>query len=146
MILNVSPLRKEPLRNRVPAPPALAAANSSWRGLTQNRLFLRLLTAWFLNALANAIPAILFPLYCAVVLETGEQTRNLLLGLYFTSAVIGIPAWLYLSNRLGKHRAWSIAMLLTCPAFAVAAGNPAIVIKRYDFAQNQWVKTNTKLG
>ena len=109
------------LLRRVPAPPALAAANSSWRGLTQNRLFLRLLTAWFLNALANAIPAILFPLYCASVLETGEQTRNLLLGLYFTSAVIGIPAWLYLSNRLGKHRAWSIAMLLTCPAFAVAA-------------------------
>jgi Na+/melibiose symporter-like transporter len=105
----------------VPAPPALAAAGSSWRGLTQNRLFLRLLTAWFLNALANAIPAILFPLYCSHVLATDEQTRNLLLGLYFSSAVIGIPAWLYLSRRLGKHRAWSLAMLLTCPAFAVAA-------------------------
>ena len=105
----------------VPAPPAPAAADSSWRGLTQNRLFLRLLTAWFLNALANAIPAILFPLYCASVLGTDEQTRNLLLGLYFTSAVIGIPLWLNLSRRLGKHRAWAVAMLLTCPAFAVAA-------------------------
>jgi Na+/melibiose symporter-like transporter len=109
------------LLRRVPAPQPLAAAGSSWRGLTQNRLFLRLLGAWFLNALANAIPAILFPLYCATVLETTDQTRNILLGLYFTSAVIGIPAWLNLSHRLGKHRAWSIAMLLTCPAFAVAA-------------------------
>lgn len=109
------------LLRRVPAPPALAAAGSSWRGLTQNLLFLRLLSAWFLNALANAIPAILFPLYCASVLETTDQSRNILLGIYFTSAVIGIPAWLKLSQRLGKHRAWSIAMLLTCPAFAIAA-------------------------
>ena len=64
------------LLRRVPEPPPQAAAGSSWRGLTQNRLFLRLLGAWFINALANAIPAILFPLYCASVLLADDQTRN----------------------------------------------------------------------
>lgn len=109
------------LLRRVPEPGARRPAASSWRGLTRNRLFLRLLLAWFLNGLANGIPAVLFPLYCAYVLEVDDQTRNLLLALYFVSAVVGIPVWLGLSGRVSKHRAWCLAMALTCPAFAVAA-------------------------
>ena len=109
------------LARNVPLPQEFARAQGSWRGITQNRLFLRLLLAWFLNGLANGIPAVLLPLYCAHVLDVSDQTRNLLLALYFTSAVIGIPFWLYLSHRYGKHRSWSLAMSVTCPAFAVAA-------------------------
>lgn len=109
------------LARNVPLPRAIATAHGSWRGITGNRLFLRLLLAWFLNGLANGIPAVLFPLYCAHVLDVSDQTRNLLLAVYFTSAVIGIPFWLYLSHRYGKHRSWSLAMTVTCPAFAVAA-------------------------
>jgi Na+/melibiose symporter-like transporter len=109
------------LLKRVPSPAPHAPATSSWRGITQNRLFLRLLSAWFVNGLANGIPAVLFPLYCAYVLGATDQERNLLLALYFISAVIGIPLWLSLSRRISKHKAWSLAMIITCPAFATAA-------------------------
>jgi Na+/melibiose symporter-like transporter len=50
-----------------------------------------------------------------------DQTRNLLLALYFGCAVAGIPLWLALSRRLSRHHAWALAMAITCPAFAVAA-------------------------
>ena len=109
------------LLKRVPDPVMQRPARTDWRGLGDNRLFLRLLAAWFINALANAIPAVLFVFYCSYVLELDDQSRNLLLALYFSCAVAGIPLWVTLSKRLSKHRAWSLAMVLTCPAFAVAA-------------------------
>jgi Na+/melibiose symporter-like transporter len=109
------------LLSRVPRPAALPRTDASWRGITSNRLFLRLLGAWFVNGLANGIPAVLFPLYCTYVLVVDDQTRNLLLALYFGCAVAGIPLWLALSRTLSKHRAWALAMVVTCPAFAVAA-------------------------
>lgn len=109
------------LLRRLPPPAPREPAPSGWRGLAGNRLFVRLLAAWFLNGLAGAIPAVLFPLYCTHVLQVEDQTRNLLLALYFGSAVAGIPLWLVLSRRFDKHRAWSLGMLIACPAFAFAA-------------------------
>lgn len=108
------------LLTRVPAPAVYRRARSDWQGIQKNRLFLRLLGAWFVNGLANGIPAVLFTFYCAHVLMVDDQTRNLLLALYFGCAVVGIPLWLYLSRRLAKNRAWSLAMMLTCPAFVLA--------------------------
>lgn len=109
------------LLTRVPLPTIRRPARADWRGIQQNRLFLRLLTAWFINGLANGIPAVLFTFYCAHVLVVDDQTRNLLLALYLGCAVAGIPIWVLLSRRLSKHMAWSVAMTLTCPAFALAA-------------------------
>jgi len=109
------------LLTRVPAPATRRPARIDWRGIQKNRLFLRLLGAWFINGLANGIPAVLFTFYCAHVLMVDDQTRNLLLALYLGCAVAGIPVWVLLSRRLSKHLAWSLAMTLTCPAFAVAA-------------------------
>ena len=109
------------LLTRVAQPPARSPARSDWRGVCRNKLFLRLLTAWFVNGLANAIPAVLFTFYCAHILSVDDQTRNLLLALYFSFAVVGIPVWVLLSRHLSKHMTWSLAMILTCPAFAVAA-------------------------
>ncbi len=109
------------LATRVPDPAARRPARADWRGLQHNRLFLRLLSAWFINGLANGIPAVLFTFYCAHVLAVDGQARNLLLALYLLCAVAGIPLWVRLGARLGRHRAWTIAMLVTCPAFAVAS-------------------------
>jgi len=109
------------LLRRVPQPPPMRPQRNDWRGILRNRLFLRLLSAWFINGLSNGIPAVLFTFYCAYVLAVDDQTRNLLLALYFGCAVAGIPLWSLLSRRLSKHRAWSLAMSLTVPAFAVAA-------------------------
>ncbi|MBL95184.1 MAG: MFS transporter [Magnetovibrio sp.] len=87
------------------------------RILFSNRLFLRLLLAWFLNGLANGIPAALFFLYLEHGLGVDESKRPLFILLYFLSAVVTIPIWSSLSFHFGKHRAWCYAMLLASLAF-----------------------------
>jgi Na+/melibiose symporter-like transporter len=82
-----------------------------------NGPFLRLLSAWFVNGVANGIPAALFPLYMGHVLEAGETPQGLLVLTYFLCGILAIPAWLALSRRVGKHRAWGVAMVLACAAF-----------------------------
>ena len=82
-----------------------------------NRPFIRLLSAWFVNGLANGLPAVLFPLYLEHALEAGPVARGVLILTYFLSGVAAIPLWLYLSRRWGKHRVWCGAMALACAAF-----------------------------
>jgi glycoside/pentoside/hexuronide:cation symporter, GPH family len=82
----------------------------------RNRPFLRLIAAYLLNGIANGLPATLFLLFVANVLGQPERAGLLLL-LYFLTGVAGIPLWLRLSRRIGKHRAWSAAMLWACLAF-----------------------------
>lgn len=102
-----------------PGPGHRAGARSLLAGLHRNRAFLRLIVAWFLNGLANGLPAALFPLYLAHGLRVGEELQGALIFGYFVSGVAAIPLWLQLSRRLGKHRAWCAAMLLCCAAFVV---------------------------
>ncbi len=83
----------------------------------RNGPFLRLLSAWFVNGVANGIPAALFPLYMGHVLEAGEAAQGILVLIYFLCGVLAIPIWLALSRLYGKHRAWGTAMILACAAF-----------------------------
>ncbi len=99
--------------------PARAANPSAWRDLKNNRLFLRLLGAWFVNGLANGFPAVCFPLYVQYVLGAEETIRNGFLLLYFLCAVAAIPLWLPLARRFGKHRTWCTAMIMAIVAFAL---------------------------
>lgn len=85
--------------------------------LIRNKPFLRLLGAWFVNGVANGIPSALFFLYLDHALGISDADRPLFVLAYFLAAVAAIPVWLYLSRRLGKHRAWCWAMVLTCAAF-----------------------------
>ena len=89
------------------------------RALRANRPFLRLLSAWFLNGLANGIPAALFFVYLEYGLGSGAQQRSYFVLAYFLSAVLSIPFWQWLSRRFGKHRVWCGAMVAACLAFAV---------------------------
>ncbi|MFK8034259.1 MAG: MFS transporter [Hyphomicrobiales bacterium] len=87
--------------------------------LRQNREFMRLLVAFFINGLANGLPATLFLLFVGNVL--GEASaQGPLLFVYFLCGILGVPIWLKLSDRLGKHRTWCIAMLLALPVFLMA--------------------------
>jgi len=70
----------------------------------------KLLPAYFLNSIANALPATLFILYVSYVLQTPEKI-GLLLSFYFLSAIVGIPLWLTIAKRTDKHRSWCIALL-----------------------------------
>ena len=108
---------------RVPEPRDFSTqrlkAGETLRALAANRPFLRLLAAFFLNGLANGIPATLFLYFVSSVLKA-EALRGPLLFFYFACGIAGVPLALWLARRIGKHRAWCWAMLATCAAFAVA--------------------------
>jgi len=86
-----------------------------------NRAFLRLVGAYLLNGIANGLPATLFLLFVGHVIERPDLGGPLLLA-YFLAGVIAIPGWLWLSRRIGKHRAWSAAMLWASLAFVPLLG------------------------
>ncbi|MEM1047892.1 MAG: MFS transporter [Pseudomonadota bacterium] len=85
--------------------------------LRRNKPFLRLATGWFVNGLANGIPAALFLLYLEYALAADGTTRGLFILVYFLCAVAAMPLWTRLSSAYGKHRAWCFAMILACAAF-----------------------------
>lgn len=88
--------------------------------LLANRPFQRLLVAFFFNGLANGLPATLFLFFVARVLQA-EAQQGALLVLYFLCGVVGVPLWLRLAARIGKHRTWCFAMILACLGFLPAA-------------------------
>lgn len=106
---------------RIPEPPPSVEAELRMvEGLkiaARNRPFLRLVTAYFLNGIANGLPATLFLLFVGHVLERPDVAGPLLL-IYFLAGVAAIPFWLRLSRRLGKHRAWVLAMAWASLAFS----------------------------
>ncbi|MEO0438293.1 MAG: MFS transporter [Pseudomonadota bacterium] len=87
------------------------------RLLTKPSLFRRLLAAFFLNGLGNAIPATLFLLYVTQVLEE-PGIAGLMLFLYFICSAVSVPLWLRASKKTSKHFAWSIAVIGSCFFFA----------------------------
>ena len=87
--------------------------------LKRNRPFLRLIAAYFVNGLANAIPATLFLYFVSERLGLPEW-RGPLLFLYFLAGVAGVPIALRAADRFGKHRAWCYAMIVNCALFAAA--------------------------
>ncbi len=89
------------------------------RSLGRNRLFVRLTGAWFVNGLANGLPAAVLPLYLAHGLKAPDDLRPMLIFAYFVAGLAAMPFWLWLSRRVGKHAAWSRAMLLALAAFAL---------------------------
>ncbi|WP_268815691.1 MULTISPECIES: MFS transporter [Spiribacter] len=88
-----------------------------WQLLRHNRPFLRLLAAYVMNGLANGLPASLFTLFVIHVLRAEAWTGPLLL-VYFVVGIAALPGWLWLSRRIGKHRAWALSMLWTSLIFA----------------------------
>lgn len=122
------------LLRQVVEPPAEAAPRlprsrrdlrRSFHDLATNRPFLRLLAAWFVNGLANGVPAALFFIYLEYRLDADTTQRSLFVLLYFVAAVAAIPLWGWASTRLGKHRAWCWAMAAACLVFALVPLIPA---------------------
>jgi Na+/melibiose symporter-like transporter len=109
----------EPARREAPPIAATTAspALSEWRSILANKPFLRLMAGWFVNGLANGLPAVMFPLYLEYALEADAVERGVLIMTYFLAGVLAIPGWVALSRRYGKHRVWCWAMLLACVAF-----------------------------
>ena len=89
------------------------------RSLLRNGLFLRLLSAWFVNGLANGFPAVLFPLFAAYVLGADQLETGVLLACYFLSGVLCAPIWVALVGKIDKHRLWCLAMIIACGSFSL---------------------------
>lgn len=105
----------------VPDRAAGPAAPVPWRRsaalLAANRPFRRLIAAYLANGVANGLPATLFLLFVTEVLAAPDMQGPLLLA-YFLCGILGVPGWLALARRLGKHRAWCWAMAANCAVFA----------------------------
>lgn len=78
----------------------------------------QLLGSFFINSIANAVPATLFLLYVSYVIERPSMAGKLLF-LYFILAAISVPVWIRIAKHTGKHQTWSGAMLLTCVVFSI---------------------------
>lgn len=108
---------------RVPDAGAAANRGNSLRGawdlMRRRSPFRRLLLAFLVNGVANAIPATLFLLYVTHVLNEPGIAGPILF-LYFLCSAISIPFWVMLARRMGKHRTWCIAVLGSCIFFAGA--------------------------
>ncbi|MEO1612662.1 MAG: MFS transporter, partial [Pseudomonadota bacterium] len=89
------------------------------KAIFANRYFTRLLTAYFINGLANALPAGLFLFFIGDLL--GAPDAGWLLLVYFVCAIIGMPFWAWAARKMSKHRAWGWAMIWACLLFAPAA-------------------------
>jgi Na+/melibiose symporter-like transporter len=100
-----------------PAPQARLAWRQGLRVVWRNGPFRRLIAAYFLNGIANGLPATLFLLYVERVLEAPGWT-GVLLFVYFLCGIAAIPLWLRLSRHWGKHRTWVGAMLWAALVFA----------------------------
>jgi Na+/melibiose symporter-like transporter len=97
-----------------------SSALEALAAMRANPHFTRLLSAFLINSLANALPATLFLLFVAQRLGA-EDWRGPLLVTYFLSAIAGMPFWNIVSRRYSKHRAWCIAMIAACAVFLPAA-------------------------
>lgn len=76
----------------------------------------KLFFAFFLNNLANALPATLFLFFVKYVLDLEVKT-GLFLIVYFLSAIITFPLWIKLSLKISKKTTWILSMILASSAF-----------------------------
>jgi Na+/melibiose symporter-like transporter len=104
----------------VPAAPASVVRRPTWREglrlLGSNRALRRGLLAHVVNGTANGLPATLFVLFVAQVLQARELTGPLLAA-YFAAGVAALPAWVWVARRYGKHRAWVASLVLASATF-----------------------------
>jgi len=87
--------------------------------MRHNKPFRRLLLAYLVNGIANGLPSTLFLLFVAHRLVL-EAQQGVFLLVYFVAGLAGVPLAVAAARRLGKHRAWCVAMLATSAAFVWA--------------------------
>ncbi len=104
----------------VPAPGAYALGRVPlWRGtkiVLANAPFRRLIAAFLINGLANGVPATLFFIFVSERIGMPEWGGPLLF-IYFICGIAAVPFWTFVARRIGKHRAWILAMLWACLVF-----------------------------
>ncbi|MFA5120995.1 MFS transporter [Zavarzinia sp.] len=108
---------------KVPEPTLIAGqAHHGWResvaAIRKNGPFLRLITAFLLNATAQAMVATLFFFYVKFILQDPGHGPMLLLT-YFLSGITAVPLWMRLAEHFGKHRTWAFSMISSAGVFLI---------------------------
>lgn len=95
-------------KNYVPSTiPLSSAVKLMWR----NGPFKRLVAAFLLNYTALSMLTVLYLFYIRGVI--GEEERWVyILALFYACNIIGVPFWVWLSRKIGKHRSWAASLLL----------------------------------
>lgn len=71
---------------------------------------------YFLNNLANAIPATLFLIFMNTVLKEKDSNEWILI-IYFFAGLMALPFWTLLSKKTTKKNIWLYSILLACISF-----------------------------
>lgn len=104
----------------VPEPRPVQSRGVSFRQglrvMARNGPFRRLIAAYLLNGTANGLTATLFLLFVEHRLDAPAESGVLLLT-YFLAGILSVPLWLWVSHRIGKHRAWTVGLLAACLGF-----------------------------
>lgn len=104
-------------------PPELLNGHHGWREglrtIRRNGPFLRLISAFMLNSLAQSLSATLFYFFVDYVLG-GRSVAPYLLLLYFLSGIAAVPLWIKLAERYGKHRTWAASMIFSSLVFLIS--------------------------
>jgi len=108
------------------APRPVSAASSESRGVFRAMLlplrnpdFRWLFAVFIVSGIAGAVPGTLILFFVQDVLGR-PGLSGFFLGLYFLCGAAGMPLWIEASRRLGKKRAWIVAMLVAIAAFVWA--------------------------
>jgi Na+/melibiose symporter-like transporter len=85
----------------------------------ENLRFRWLLAVFVLSGIAAAIPSTLVLFFIADVLGAADRA-GLFLVVYFLCGALGMPAWVWVSRRIGKRNAWLAGMAMSVAAFVWA--------------------------
>jgi len=91
------------------APQAAIHWMDSGRLLLKNTLLRRVLLADLLVGVAPGITGALYVFFASYVMEL-PQSASFLLLIYFVAGFLGVPIWLRIAHRIGKHKTLAIAM------------------------------------
>ncbi len=119
-VAGVWSLRAPPAQNR--AVMQVTASASGMSRVRQNSSFRWLLCAFVFNGVATAIPATLVLFFSADVLKASTEQSALFLGVYFFSAALGMPFWLWFSRRYGLRNSWLIGIAIAVLGFVWTLG------------------------
>lgn len=75
-----------------------------------NGPFKRLITALMIGSTAFNVTTPLYGFFIAFVLGAGDFVV-VMLAFFYTSNIVGVPFWVWLSQRIGKHRAYAISFI-----------------------------------
>lgn len=106
----------------VPEPQASSQAKAGFgdamRALQANQSLRRILAPDFLIGAVQGVTGSLFVFFFEHALGFGDSAA-LLLFLYFLAGLAGVPIWVILARRIGKHRALQVSCLWWAVALAI---------------------------